>query len=36
MLVPHHFMGYWHVDGERIPYVDFRLDPPEYDVQRPF
>ncbi|HTV19248.1 MAG TPA: DUF6544 family protein [Polyangiaceae bacterium] len=36
LLVPHHFVGYWHVDGERIPYVDFTLEPPEYDVRDPF
>jgi hypothetical protein len=36
MLIPHHFIGYWHVDGERVPYVDFELDPPEYDVAAPF
>jgi hypothetical protein len=36
MIVPHRFIGYWHVDGTRVPYVDFQLEPPEYDVQRPF
>jgi Family of unknown function (DUF6544) len=36
MLVPHHFVGYWHVDGKRIPYVDFQLERPEYDVTVPF
>jgi hypothetical protein len=36
LLVPHHFVGYWHVDGHPIPYVDFLLDTPEYDVREPF
>jgi hypothetical protein len=36
LLVPHHFIGFWHVEGERIPYVDFVLDTPEYDVREPF
>lgn len=36
LLVPHHFIGYWHVDGQRIPYVDFTLETPEYDVRDPF
>jgi hypothetical protein len=36
LLVPHHFIGYWHVEGERIPHVDFQLEAPEYDVPRPF
>jgi hypothetical protein len=36
LLVPHHFIGYWHVDGRRIPYVDFLLETPEYDVREPF
>jgi hypothetical protein len=36
LLVPHHFIGYWHLDGQRIPYVDFVLETPEYDVQEPF
>jgi hypothetical protein len=36
LLVPHHFVGYWHVDGQRIPYVDFILETPEYDVSEPF
>jgi hypothetical protein len=36
LLVPHHFSGYWHVDGQRIPYVDFILETPEYDVREPF
>ena len=36
LLVPHHFIGYWHVDGERIAYVDFVLEPPQYDVPEPF
>lgn len=36
LLVPHHFIGYWHVDGQRIPYVDFILETPEYDVREPF
>src|SRR5262249_26952957 len=36
MLVPHLFLGYWHVDGKRVPYVDFRLETPEYDVTAPF
>lgn len=36
LLVPHHFVGYWHVGGERIPYVDFVLETPEYDVREPF
>jgi uncharacterized protein DUF6544 len=36
LLVPHHFIGYWHVDGQRIPYVDFVLETPEYDVREPF
>lgn len=31
-LVPHHFVGYWQLDGQRIAYVDFSLDPPEYDA----
>jgi hypothetical protein len=34
--VPHHFIGYWHVDGQRIPYVDFLIDTPEYDVREAF
>jgi len=36
LLVPHHFVGYWHVDGGRIPYVDFQLERPEYDVAKPY
>jgi hypothetical protein len=36
LLVPHHIIGYWHVDGQPIPYVDFLLDTPEYDVREPF
>jgi hypothetical protein len=36
LLVPHHFIGYWHVDGQRIAYVDFSLETPEYDVREPF
>jgi uncharacterized protein DUF6544 len=36
MLVPHRFLGYWHVGGERVPYVDFTLETPEYDVASPF
>lgn len=36
LLVPHHFIGYWHVDGQRIPYVDFLLETPEYDVRQAF
>ncbi|HWO09301.1 MAG TPA: DUF6544 family protein [Polyangiaceae bacterium] len=36
LLVPHHFIGYWHVDGQRVPYVDFVLEPPEYDVPEPY
>lgn len=36
LLVPHHFIGYWHVDGQRIAYVDFILETPEYDVREPF
>jgi hypothetical protein len=36
LLVPHRFVGYWHVDGERVPYVDFSIDTPEYDVGEPF
>jgi hypothetical protein len=35
-LVPHHFVGYWHQAGERIPYADFRLHTPEYDPVGPF
>lgn len=36
LLVPHHFVGYWHVDGRRVPYVDFILETPEYDALEPF
>jgi hypothetical protein len=36
LLIPHHFVGYWHVDGQRVPYVDFVLETPEYDVREPF
>jgi len=36
MFVPHHFIGYWHIDGQRIPYVDFTLETPECDVRDPF
>jgi hypothetical protein len=36
LLVPHHFIGYWHVDGQRIPYVDFLLETPKYNVREPF
>jgi hypothetical protein len=36
LLVPHHFIGYWHVAGERIAYVDFVLETPEYDVKEPY
>jgi hypothetical protein len=36
LLVPHHFIGYWHVAGERIAYVDFVLETPEYDVREPY
>ena len=28
LLVPHHFVGYWQVDGQRIAYADFQLRPP--------
>ncbi len=31
LLVPHHLVAYWHVGGERVPYVDFLLETPEYD-----
>lgn len=34
--VPFHFVGYWIVSGERKPYVDFWLDPPEVDVAEPY
>jgi len=36
LLVPHHFIGYWHVGGHAIAYVDFVLEPPQYDVPEPF
>ncbi len=36
MLIPHHFVGYWHVGGTRIPYVDFWLERPQFDVTSPF
>jgi hypothetical protein len=36
VLVPHHFVGYWHVGGQHIAYVDFILETPEYDVREPF
>jgi hypothetical protein len=31
MIVPHHFIGYWHINGQRIAYVDFLLERPEYN-----
>lgn len=34
--VPHHFVGYWHLTGRRVPYADFRLHTPEYDAVGPF
>jgi uncharacterized protein DUF6544 len=36
LLVPHRLLGYWNVDGRRVPYVDFVLDAPEYNVRTPF
>jgi hypothetical protein len=36
LMVPHHFLGYWHLTGQRIPYVDFLIDTPEYDRTSPF
>lgn len=30
-LVPHRFLAEWHVDGTRVPYVDFVLGPPSYE-----
>jgi hypothetical protein len=31
LLVPHRFIGYWHIDGQRVPYADFLVETPEYD-----
>ncbi len=36
LLVPFHFLGYWHVDGQRIGYVDFELETPEIDAAAPY
>lgn len=36
ILVPHRFIGYWHVVTGRIPYVDFQLEPPQFDAAAPF
>jgi uncharacterized protein DUF6544 len=36
LLVPHRFIGYWHVEGRRVPYVDFELETPQYDPPGPF
>jgi hypothetical protein len=36
MLVPHHFVGYWHLDGKRIPYADFEIERAEYDSPAPY
>jgi hypothetical protein len=36
LLVPHHFIRYWHVHGQRVPYVDFVLEPPQYDMPEPY
>ncbi len=36
LLVPFHFLGYWHVNGQRIAYVDFELETPEIDATAPF
>jgi hypothetical protein len=36
LLVPFHYLGYWHVDGQRVPYVDFELETPEIDATAPF
>lgn len=35
LLPPHHVIGHWHIDGQRVPYVDFLLKTPEY-VPEPF
>jgi hypothetical protein len=32
MWVPHRLVGYWDVEGQRLAYVDFRMDALEYDV----
>ncbi len=36
LLVPFHFIGYWHVGVQRIAYVDFELETPELDATDPF
>jgi hypothetical protein len=36
LLMPFHYLGYWHVDGQRIAYVDFELETPEIDATAPF
>ena len=36
LVVPHRFIGYWHVGKERVPYVDFQLEPPQFDAAAPF
>lgn len=36
VLVPHRFIGYWHLDGQRVPYADFTVEKLEYDVREPF
>jgi hypothetical protein len=35
-LVPHHFIGYWHEGHQRLPYADFVIEAPEYDVVESF
>jgi hypothetical protein len=34
-LIPHRLVGYWHEGAERLPYADFVLEAPEYDVLQP-
>jgi len=36
LLVPHHVVASWHVDGQRIPYARFLVERLEYDASAPF
>lgn len=36
MLAPHRLVAYWHLDGQRIPYVRFLVEWLEYDATAPF
>lgn len=36
LLVPHQMVAYWHVDGQRIPYVRFLVEKLEFDATAPY